>query len=548
MTAVKSKIIAEAIKEYERAEITCLVAERKKSGAALKFLPLFSMIELVPSEQEDSTPIGSGTHPFSLRKSVDDDFTIHFIRIPALPVADMVNLYEQVQTAFSLTHGYIDIQAILPYTLVENPPHGQPLLIHPRREKTIGQLLPMRHTCCRVWSKINMNKDWLKELPKEAFEAIKEFSTEHIGMDISLAGEHLGNVYLVAPNPILRYWECSLLDLEKDLHISFQERIGKTVKGCQLVIEDQQSKNPGFFLLHTVTSNQERISLPCLPDELTIRLLDIDGNLIDMSFGTWTNFSFNLGIQHTVVNYSMQVHDELLLFSVPKKSYEPSVDINAFDKQAYHFLEDALGSRKYQELERTKEFVFFPKELNSTEKAKKIVREILNKAQKRCIILDPYFGSGDLSYVFHIENTSVPVRIISSYDFLGRKIQKINPSKKKYLLLEFAKRLWQYFFKESEAATYAMQLNHSLEECKRLFPQQTIECKVLLGNPSPLHDRYIVIDETVYLLGSSLNEFGNRTTTLIQVPTPGPMIEQAEKWWNTCEHISDVLQKKQNTN
>jgi hypothetical protein len=75
-------------------------------------------------------------------------------------------------------------------------------------------------------------------------------------------------------------------------------------------------------------------------------------------------------------------------------------------------------------------------------------------------------------------------------------------------------------------------------------PQQKIECRVLRGNKSPLHDRFLVIDDEVYLLGSSLNEFGSRTTTISRVPAPGEMIKQAETWWadnEICPPIEELI-------
>ena len=79
------------------------------------------------------------------------------------------------------------------------------------------------------------------------------------------------------------------------------------------------------------------------------------------------------------------------------------------------------------------------------------------------------------------------------------------------------------------------------------MPLQKIECRVLRGEKSPLHDRFLVIDDNVYLLGSSLNEVGNRTTTISRVPAPGEMIDQAESWWaddKACPAIADLVAER----
>ena len=54
-----------------------------------------------------------------------------------------------------------------------------------------------------------------------------------------------------------------------------------------------------------------------------------------------------------------------------------------------------------------------------------------------------------------------------------------------------------------------------------------IECYVL-NNDSPLHDRFFIIDETAYLMGSSLNHFGNKATTLYKTPSAKILQREAE--------------------
>ena len=60
-----------------------------------------------------------------------------------------------------------------------------------------------------------------------------------------------------------------------------------------------------------------------------------------------------------------------------------------------------------------------------------------------------------------------------------------------------------------------------------------LECRLLIGRKAELHDRFIVADDNVWMLGCSLNEFGNRATTLIRVPKDykKKLIDRAEEWW-----------------
>lgn len=72
-----------------------------------------------------------------------------------------------------------------------------------------------------------------------------------------------------------------------------------------------------------------------------------------------------------------------------------------------------------------------------------------------------------------------------------------------------------------------------------------IECRVLTGKKAELHDRFIVADDNVWMLGCSLNEFGSRATTLIRVPKDyrKKLIDRAELWWNDnnlTENINNI--------
>lgn len=521
---------------YNLAEITCIVAQDKK---AMTWLHLFTLIELVPHDQLNSPPIGTAGHPNTLRQNANDQYTLYLIRITGLKVADMLVLYEHAEHGISINQGSINFSAALPYTLQADPPGDHSLLIKPKEEKTIGALLPHRRTHCRVWAKINIDKTWVKGMSKEFFTALSELSQTAMKFDLAAAPEHIGNVYLFASNPVVRFWEYSMPDLEKQVLVSFYERMGNTVLGCRLILQEIRSDNKGFYIEQEITATRQRIDLPYFPDRLETRMLDRDGRLIDYSDGVWTNISVILGIQDKLINYSVVTEDGPLFFSVPKIMCDSKVNVGSYDRTIAHYLKDARYQRRYQELEKTNDFVFFPKEETSIEKANKVVHAILNRAHLRCVILDPYFSAKDLVYVFHIENVSVPVQIISSGAFLK---QTRKPPRTRWQKIR--SKIAELVGKKQRALTNAEELLLALQSYEKLYPVQKIDCRVLPGYPSPLHDRYIIVDEDAYLLGSSLNEFGNRTTTLIKVPAPAPMIAQALAWWDDCSDLKTYCQSK----
>ena len=112
--------------------------------------------------------------------------------------------------------------------------------------------------------------------------------------------------YICAANPLLRKWNTSLVDKEKDLLISFQERAGKSIIGGKIVLEEMRSQNVGFSITRMISNKDERITLPYFPDVLNEKIYDQSGNMLEYSHGIWGNFQFNTSVQETILNLQFQ--------------------------------------------------------------------------------------------------------------------------------------------------------------------------------------------------------------------------------------------------
>ena len=60
-----------------------------------------------------------------------------------------------------------------------------------------------------------------------------------------------------------------------------------------------------------------------------------------------------------------------------------------------------------------------------------------------------------------------------------------------------------------------------------------IVIKMMPGNRPDVHDRFLLVDDRVFLLGSSLGEFGSRGTTLLRLPYPELVRPKLEAAWNS---------------
>lgn len=174
-------------------------------------------------------------------------------------------------------------------------------------------------------------------------------------------------------------------------------------------------------------------------------------------------------------------------------------------------------------LEEKRVFIYFSGKKEEKERAAGIVKDLIAGAKERCIICDPYFSKKDLlTYGIHVTSLNVVLKIITSAAFLKREVDSEPESRQGELL-------------------YGVIDSLSKQKID-------VKCYVLRGKKSPLHDRFIVVDDEVYLLGSSLSEFGARATTLYRVPDPYLLIRQAEQWMKdetTCPSLKEWMNNRE---
>ena len=189
--------------------------------------------------------------------------------------------------------------------------------------------------------------------------------------------------------------------------------------------------------------------------------------------------------------------------------------------------DDGWGKRlSYQRLKReqdryAKKFgqkMFAP---DHREDAEDFIRELVGQARERVVIIDPFFTTTELfDFVFGIPSP-VSVTIITSKDVMN---QPCTASAGKQSMGE--------------------EIQAQLDAFKKTAPDYSIDVKVMTGNKTVIHDRFLIIDDQVWFSGNSLNDIGKRLSMLIRLPNPqellcylnkmmsgkGERIETLEEW------------------
>jgi hypothetical protein len=153
--------------------------------------------------------------------------------------------------------------------------------------------------------------------------------------------------------------------------------------------------------------------------------------------------------------------------------------------------------------------------------ARKLLQGILNEANSQVLIIDPYFGAEELAgFALAVGRTDIPIHILSSAE----------------LLKEPAGR--------ESALEKGEQLLATLRQIEAHEHMNPFEIRVMAGGRPAVHDRFLSIDERIWLLGSSLNEFGSRGTMMLALPDPDAVRGDLTKAWEQSEPLEGWVERR----
>jgi hypothetical protein len=327
-----------------------------------------------------------------------------------------------------------------------------------------------------------------------------------LGVDLTGFDEHLGAVHLCFANHILRALQTSVAKDERTLLVRCYERTGRSVDGCELELCDEWPHlGPGFRRRVVLTKPFLAIPLPSAPNNLRARLFDRAGRCIENdSLAFIKKFAMALDLVGTrrVVLKSKDGSEETR--DVQTVSREKAIPAPTEHEEPVAILAAAQRQREMDDLEAQRVFIYFPGGDESRRRAYEVVRELIGRVRERCYILDPYLAAADVAaFVPFVPASGCSVRLLSSQQHLSGSVD--------------------------DSTTHETALLNLLGTLNQL--PFAVEVRKLLGKRSPVHDRILIIDDEAYLLGSSLNEFGARATTLFRVPNPASLRSNFEAWW-----------------
>lgn len=507
----RTRTLDEIASEYERTEITCVLLYDWGSDT---YTNVFSVCEMCPTEQKKSLAITSedpsGRLFPQVVKRLDKHRSIFILRRFEDDGLAAVK-YFRGESDYRVINDNPPVRVISSGTTTIDPPNEVPVVLSMDQSPGMAGILPHRSAGLRVCTHLDTADTTRQLFGDKEFLEVSSFISQTIAVDLRHYHEFVGATILCFTNPILRRLNERLSSDKKSVLLELYPRLGKKLDGLTIELTDKRPNGSGFTQFYRCEQTKQLLTIPYSPYRIRTRLFHPEGDVLwDSSGHFMTGFQLNMGIMGPTRRLNVTKPDgkiethEIQTMHYDTMGIPPTGVASPEDK-----LISAQRQRELDSLEANRTFVYFPPEDASVDKAKSMVRELLGQAKNECFICDPYLSASDvLEFALFVGNSALEVRLISSVKFLIQKVDN-----------------------DSEI-THGDNLYDVLESIRTQDPTAKIQCRALKGrNKSPLHDRFIVVDEQVYILGSSLNEFGSRATTLFRVPNPQPLIRQARRWW-----------------
>ncbi|MCD4793955.1 MAG: phospholipase D family protein [Bacteroidales bacterium] len=503
-------MLNEIIKYYTKAKRTALLAQDNLTN---KWFHIFSVIELLPSEIQDynipTTDWFENKIIGSKISSKNMSYNYYLI-VNDLTSDEAIKLFNSPNTNNSIDG---KINNYFNTDFRKEPNSDYPLLLPSNMysEDGLATVLPKRNCELYVWTQIDFNRivenQFKSDIITREMRAMSQLTNDWLGFDIWSKFEHVGNIYLVAPNPYFRKFKISLSTNPTGIFYDFKLRKNTRKEKFTIRIIDKHGDAIALDKEFEIKENIGLLELPHEPHLIEIRVYNKNKNLIALHPPSTFIKSIHLDMLMKQADFHVKVNDDkefvVEKFSKPQKSIVGNKETNF---NAEYYFKRAEEERKYISYKKNKEFVFFPGAKTDEEstklkkQAKDLIREIINNSKETCYICDPFFKVKDLiDYAFYIKNSGVKLKILNC--------------------------------KEQVKKEDAKQLHDAINEYNSK-PFQKIELRLLRGD-CVLHDRFIISDLNVWYLGTSLNEFGKRATTIAKVPKSSDtqIIKEIEKWF-----------------
>ncbi len=460
---------------------------------------MFGVVELYPSEFP--APIGTAEKDFELR-SFGNKNRLYVKRV-CVPAKTAVEWYERC------IHGVIEIPNDL-------DGRGSPKLLsasgfaqEPQwpRLITASDRIPFVPQC---WQAPKVHHLLQPDLGEDAAAVAlcpkaRTWLSEQMFVDFESNSELLGSLHLIAPDPVLRGIDHRLSTENKGQEASvmrFHTRAKQSIDGLRVILLDHRPTGLGDLVEKQITST--RMEIPHPPgttDQIEAVVLNRAGSIVSWSRPTGFMQAVSVGImtaggpQQRVVVPATNDQPESTYVRV-LRGHESFVTVGEprSPKDSICLLSAGQARREMAQLDDRYPERWFH---GDRETATAFIRTLISSAKHRLWIVDPYFTTVELiSYALATSSIKLPVLIVTSAEAMTKK-DRLDPTLKAAEVLQV--------------------------QLPNLMKHGNFAIHVLTGSPA-VHDRFLVVDDSVWFSGNSLHTIGDRAGMVVKLRNSAEII------------------------
>lgn len=346
--------------------------------------------------------------------------------------------------------------------------------------------------------------------------------------DLGEFPEFWGSVHLIAPNPVFRRLR-GRLDKSTDqlrLVVAVDLRGGQGIEGLHFELECKGATGTVYLLRRKFERPIERLELPGPPEEMYERVYDERRGLLyeigPFMFSSEMSAAITVGIATEERRVSVQHADgKPADYAVPLVgglTQTVTVGTPQTGRDAIIRLRSARNERDRRQRGRQDQRWFRDRAHDAVAELRKMV----SGASELLWVSDPYFGGDDLlRTLLAVKDPKVPIQVLAGADHLRSR--------------------------RNDGSEECDHLEQQIQEATGTSRMNPLTVHVMLGAPPPLHDRFLLIDDDLWLLGSSLNVFGDRGSMLLRVPDPEPVLEDLRRIWSQAQEFQLWLAERRST-
>lgn len=490
-------------------------------ASANEHIHLFSVFEDILPDMQDAKNNDRHVraHHYKITSGLGD-IQIHIENLHNVGLSDVESNMED----YLVANG--DELKRLNETYVKEPTgKGTSMILNAATESksTIKRVLPQRRGVRNVRAYIDAERKTLEYIKQDekTISHLGEVTKKVLGFDLTCFSEHIGNIYFVETVSPIKDIDVTGLSDPKGLLCSIEYSDTVWHEDFTIQIRDRHHSDVIVWdKVYEIAGGTRTIILemPEMVKEVEVYAYDNAHNIL--YYHPYTPFVRSINIEMGVQSKILRMKGknkagENTIVDYPKFSYEKPVVVEEKGKTC---VDGNFGEAKplaQSDVEdRGLAFRFFDADENHREeyieKARQVLQEIIDLAHTECYICDPYFNADDFQrFIYPLKSLNVNVKILNCKEQMKKRRED-----------------------DEKERDRIKELKIVLAEYNEKMNGQPIQCRMLMGR-GQLHDRFILIDNRGWVLGASFSEFGNRVTTINEIPAQylRRIKTHIENWW-----------------